>query len=639
MVEDMFFDSVPKYLAVVAIAALVTLLATPLVARLGIRIGMIDQPGARRLHRTPVPRCGGLAVFLGVHAGLLLTMWYPWQLSFDGTLTHRWWVAFVSSSLIVLAVGIYDDARGCRWYTKLAGQCLAACVLFALGVRFDRLLGIELPFLLDLSLTLLWCTALMNAFNLIDGADGLATGLAAIAALGLAGASAFRHVPADTMAFLALAASCIAFLRHNFHPARIFLGDNGSMFLGFTLACLTLQSSTKGTVVATIGMPILAVGVPVFDAVLAVWRRSARAAMSGGRLAQVMQADMEHLHHRLLRAGLTQRAVALWLYAANALLVLLALASLVHHSHAAGMFVIAFVLGSYAVVRHLATMELWHSGSAILAGLRRPPRPLLCAVLYPVADFVLLSAALLATEALLPHDPSNTTSPKLAWFSAIPLWCGVTFLAILTARTYRRVWSRARVSDFVALTSALWAGALLCAGVSMVLAPNEPLVLQRAATFALFATVLLTALRAFPRVVEDLMALSVREGGVPLRRVLVYGASHEGIMYVRHRTRHRDAEQQSIRVIGFLDDTPALRGRLVHGLPVLGDKREVPQLVAQHSLDEIIVATPLSAEVLNSIVTQCREAGIAVRSLVLEERTIEPAPAPRTAALPRAAQG
>ncbi|MCB0361024.1 MAG: undecaprenyl/decaprenyl-phosphate alpha-N-acetylglucosaminyl 1-phosphate transferase, partial [Bdellovibrionales bacterium] len=247
----------------------------PLVARIAPLIGAIDQPGERRLNRRAVPRLGGVAVFIGFHLGCALIFLPNWS-PFAGELDERWWFSFLPASAILMLLGAIDDIRELRPLAKLAGQLMVAILLFFADFRFGRVLGIPLPYEIDFIVSTLWYLTLINAFNLIDGLDGLAAGLACIGAMGIAGAMVLLRQPADALVLVSLIGACLAFLRFNFYPARIFLGDSGSMFLGLTFATIAVCTSTKGTTVAVFGISILAAGVPLLDTLLAIWRRSVR---------------------------------------------------------------------------------------------------------------------------------------------------------------------------------------------------------------------------------------------------------------------------------------------------------------------------------------------------------------------------
>lgn len=352
-----------KYPFALLTGFVVTYLATPAVRSLAVKLGMIDVPDARRVHAKPTPRGGGVAVFLGFHAACLVVFLMPWKGVLECRLSLDWWRAFLVASSVLLAVGLVDDKRDIRPWTKLGGQIAVALLSFACGVRFGTFLGPGFPWYLDLVATVVWFVVIINAFNLIDGIDGLATGLGCIAAAGLAGALTLRSLPGDTLIMLGLLGACLAFLRYNFHPASIFLGDAGSMFLGLVFASVTLKTGAKSTVLASIGVPLLAVGVPIFDTFLAIWRRTARSLLNATAKdpqgnTGVFTADTDHLHHRLMKSGLSQRAAASRLCLVATILLLVGLLAMIFHSYARGLYLAVFMAVIYVIVKHLAHVEL-----------------------------------------------------------------------------------------------------------------------------------------------------------------------------------------------------------------------------------------------------------------------------------------
>jgi UDP-GlcNAc:undecaprenyl-phosphate GlcNAc-1-phosphate transferase len=297
------------YSLVLALAALgITLAATPLVRALALRVGAMDHPGPRRVHRAAVPTLGGLAIAiatLGV-AWLARTLPGPAQ-----ALEARPLVGLTLAAIPVVALGVVDDLRGTGPWVKLAVQACAAMVLLHFGYGVPVLTN---PFgdpvlsgWLNGPLTVVWVLVVINAINLIDGLDGLASGAVLIASATLwwvARTHADFYVMFITTLLIGASAG---FLRYNFPPARIFMGDTGSQFLGLTLAAVSLLENRKGTAAVTLLFPLVALGVPIADSVLAFGRRMVRG-------APVFRADSEHIHHRLLRLGLSPRGAlfVLW---------------------------------------------------------------------------------------------------------------------------------------------------------------------------------------------------------------------------------------------------------------------------------------------------------------------------------------
>jgi UDP-GlcNAc:undecaprenyl-phosphate GlcNAc-1-phosphate transferase len=305
-----------------ALAALFTALATPLVRRAAIRWKAVDLPDERRVHGTPTPRLGGLAVFAAFMAAVAAAA-LAGALPAGGD--HPSVPAFLAAATLIVALGAADDLRRLRPGVKLAVEIAAAAlVVYGGGARVTGLSGlggvIQLGALSG-PLTILWIVLVTNALNLVDGIDGLASGAATISFAAVAViAHGFGFVEVTILAVI-LAGACAGFLVHNFHPATIFLGDSGSLFLGFALGVLSTYARAKGATGAITLATLLVVALPVGDALLAVQRRylkglrpaSPRSHLEG--LRRVFEADRNHLHHRLLRAGLGQRAAVYALYA------------------------------------------------------------------------------------------------------------------------------------------------------------------------------------------------------------------------------------------------------------------------------------------------------------------------------------
>lgn len=316
----------PDYLASPTICILIigcfllTLILTPLAMKLAHLIGAIDREGHRGVcKRKALPLLGGLAVALPFIAICLLALLRPSSMFSSIISNHRAGLLVLAcGGLGILALGIIDDTFGLRARSKFSGQVVLASLACFAGYTIQ---AIDLPLcgrlplgpVLGTVLTLFWIVGLTNAYNLIDGIDGLATGLALIAAVGLASISMLNGSTFPALMCVALGGSLLAFLIYNFHPARIFLGDTGSLFLGYALANITLMGSLKTTGAVIFMAPILVLGLPIMDTIISILRRY----LCGRPL---FTGDQGHIHHRLLKRGYTQRQVALTLYAIASLM-------------------------------------------------------------------------------------------------------------------------------------------------------------------------------------------------------------------------------------------------------------------------------------------------------------------------------
>src|SRR5713226_3490988 len=249
------------------VAFVVVVLLTPAVGGMARLIGAVDAPGGRRLNVRPIPRLGGLALFLGIFVPSLAFL--PLGRETRGLLL---------GAAIAVTVGAIDDFRGLRWWEKLAGQLLAAAVPTWFGVWVDRFtfpfIGIHaLPAWAGVPLTILWIVAIMNMVNFLDGLDGLASGVAAIAGLTFAVIALSLGKPDAAIMSAIVFGACVGFLRHNFYPARIFMGDSGALLLGFVLAALAVQGLLKTAATVALFFPLLVLAVPIVDTTFVVARR------------------------------------------------------------------------------------------------------------------------------------------------------------------------------------------------------------------------------------------------------------------------------------------------------------------------------------------------------------------------------
>jgi len=286
-----------------ALAGAVSFLLTPLLCRLAPRLGAIDKPNSRKVHHTFMPRLGGIAIY----GGFLAAFWLL------GCYQHAYLGLFLGGTFIML-VGMLDDIKGLSPWLKLAGQIVAASILVVFGVRVEFLTnpleGVFILGKLAIPVTIFWVVGVTNALNLVDGLDGLAAGTSFIAAATIAVVAWLHGEVVVALLSLALAASILGFLPFNFYPARIFMGDSGSMFLGFNLAALAVIGLTKSATLISLFVPMVILGLPILDTFLAIIRRYLNH-------KPIFAPDKGHLHHRLLDYGLSQRQVVGIIYVVN----------------------------------------------------------------------------------------------------------------------------------------------------------------------------------------------------------------------------------------------------------------------------------------------------------------------------------
>lgn len=313
----MLFDQNLYVCLALLVAGLISFAATPMVISLAHKINAIDVPkDARRVHKKPIPLIGGLAIFYGFIVSVLCF----------ATIDHET-MGILIGCVIIVTVGVIDDMTDMRPIVKLLCQIIAATVVVYSGVRiahfanpFSHWFGapyIVLNYWVSVAVSVIWIVGICNAVNLIDGLDGLAVGVSSIASMSLLALTLISNNSNVAILTAAVAGAGFGFLPYNFNPAKIFMGDTGALFLGFILACISIQGVLKLSAIISFAIPLLVLGLPIFDTMFAIIRR-----ILTGR--SPMSPDRGHLHHRLLDMGFSQRKTVAILYTLTAVLCLTA---------------------------------------------------------------------------------------------------------------------------------------------------------------------------------------------------------------------------------------------------------------------------------------------------------------------------
>jgi len=626
---SVFLRTAPWWgLTLVALA--LSLAFTPLCRGLARRLGMVDIPSARRINKAPTPRAGGLAIYLSVTLtilGYLLLTGAQILPNLRNVIVYR--MMGLTAALVV--VGLLDDKFGLPPLVKLAGQVgVALGAFFWCDVGFRAIpIFSGMPVALDCVCTVFWIVGAINAFNLIDGLDGLATGLALIAAVGMGGALFFIGYPQGTLLYFVFAGACLGFLRYNFHPASVFLGDTGSMFLGFVLSTLALSMKSGDSFFVSVGVPLLAMGVPIFDTSLAILRRTLRAVLKREEQGadegntHVMQADTDHLHHRILRKFVSQRKAAGSLYALAAFFVAIGFGGLALRDRAAGLFILAFIVAVVIIMRDMRRIELWDAGRLLDSMAHggqhiRNRRRALAVPCYIAADALLLVfVAIFGVLAL------NGRVNAHLFHTGLPLRVVPVFVCLILFRAYSTVWSRAHISNFLRLMAACFVGTMAgSAAIILFHYPHQYLMAYSGLFFAL-SFLALGSVRMLRPVLRDVF-YSLSHGRLAdnpsTSRVVVYGAGLRYRMFRRELVRSSSSNARI--VVGLIDDDPYLRGLYIGGRRVHGSLAEAPEILKALRADAVVIACKLEPERLAEAVRVFREAGTKVTVWCCEEKDV-----------------
>ncbi len=552
------------------LALVATLALTPLVIRAARRFGWVDRPRENRWHEETTALMGGIAIFGGATLGVL------WSVSLD-RLGPLW-----GGATLLFGIGLIDDVRGVGPAAKLTVQIVATALLLYAGYEF----GQDWPLWLSGPLTVLWTVGITNAFNLLDNMDGLSAGVGGIAATVLALFSVLVGSPLGVALGASVAGAAFGFLVFNFKPARIFMGDCGSHFLGFVVATEALivqQQSPEGGAVAIALVPIAVLAVPILDTILVTLLRklSGRSVFEGGR---------DHSSHRLVFLGLSERKAVLVLYGVSLLsggLALLVLVVNVHLFYAVTVFV-GVGLGVFGVTLSRARVSPSTTSSEADASSNDGLPHLLHrwgghrwkTFVGVLGDAVLVGAAFVVAHHLrfengLPAGHADRMA------EALPLVIAAKGTVFFLAGLYRGIWRHAGTPELVrtggatvAASGASFVGMATLHGVAEISA--SVLVIDWMVVFLAVAG----ARFGFRGLRQYFAAKSDN-----VSRTLLYGAGDLGLLALRALRHHPDHD---VEPVAFVDDEPLKQNQSVQGLPVLGTGRDIPQLCEQHGIDEVI---------------------------------------------------
>ena len=563
---------------------------TPIIMRLALRWEYVDRPKEDRWHREQTAILGGVGIYL---AFLLTTILFL-PIAQIPTLQ-----GLVLGASAIFLLGLWDDLRGMKPVHKLLGQGLIAIMMVVpYGIEITAL-----PYqFIAIPLTILWLVMITNAFNLLDNIDGLCAGVVFIASTILSIHSYLNDLHLVGNLGAILAGTSLGFLYYNFNPARIFMGDCGSMLLGFILAVVAIMGTGRhvSNLLVTLAIPVLILGLPIFDTLFVTSSRQARN-------QPITQGGKDHTSHRLVFLGLSERKAVLLLYFIAALCGAIAL---FYHRLDAIMvsvlgaltLIILFLFGLFLgeVEVHADKKGDNHSLVPKIPWVyQRRFWELLMDMVLIIISFV--SAYLIRFEGGIPPEF------KPALLKSLPLIIILKLASFYYFGLYRGLWRYISIHDLVAIFKAVSLGSILCVFSMTIIFRFEDYSRGVFVIDWLQMIILLSAVRILQRVwKEAFAALSQGE-----KRVLIMGAGDAGEMVLREIKNNRHLNYQPI---GFLDDDPKKIGCRIHGLPVLGSRRDIPVFVPQKRIDEILIAIPSVREYdLEEIIAYCTKSGAGYR--------------------------
>jgi len=580
-----------------ASSLLLTIACVPVAGRIAARLGCVAQPKKDRWHTRPTPTLGGLAFFAGFLAPVLL-------LSPDPLSALPFFVVIA----LMFIVGIYDDLRRINPATKLIGQIIsaAAAIYFGYSLQFFAWLP------LDALLTAVWIVGLTNAVNLLDNMDGLAGGIALIAALYLAFLFHQQGDAQHAIMSLALAGALGGFLVHNFYPASIFMGDAGSLFTGAALSLLTVHANGQASnILSLVAVPTCILLVPILDTTLVTVTRLLRG-------QPVSQGGRDHASHRLVILGLSEPQAVLLLY----LIAFIAGATAVSiksFSYSHGLAFLPLVLLSFTLfTAYLAQVEVVSAEKGRRAQEQRRLTVLLVALTYKrrllevILDFFVIAFAYYLAFALR-FDFYLSESLMLHYLTSLPIVLAASYMGFFLFGIYRGLWRYTGLEDLVRIGKAVVCATLLSMAGLVFFYRFEGYSIIVFIAYGLLLFLGMAGSRLSFRLFGLAMARSRKEK-IP---VLVYGAGDGGEVVVRECRKNSRVAYQPI---GFLDDDPHKEGRTVAGLRILGGAEKLPEILQHKKVEGCIISSPsiLTNGHAAQIRSVCAEQGLWVKQLRLE---------------------
>ena len=590
--NDIFWFILPALVAAALASAL-----TPLVARLAVRVGAMDIPDARKVHDRPIPRLGGLAVVASI---ALVFGGAQWLSAGRWELPPHLATGLGLGVLPILLVSICDDIRSVGARRKLIAHTLGAVIAVALGISLGpvvHLFGVPIEIgWMAWPLSVLWIVGVTNAFNLIDGLDGLSAGLALIAAASMA--AVFAIVGQSNMAgvSLVLAGALLGFLPYNLHPARLFMGDTGATAIGFCLAAFALRGgSTLSSGFAAV-LPVFILGLPIADALVAVVRRTLHRMEhhTGG----VFEADRNHIHHRLLALGLDYGMAVLLLHAAGLIFAGAALFSIFLNAREAALMVTALLVAGIVGIRRLGYDEFAFIRRGTVLSVYELPVVKRGFFVVLVDLVVAFAAAYVAVG--LKTDYWHLPAVRGQVIDIATTLAPVTALVFSWQGMYRGSWRVAGLQDLTRVLVAVAVATAAGAFVVQMFSSNEyPLSLF--GIYGVVSLLMTVSIRASYVIIASSVQRSSRHG-VP---VLIYGAGRRGAAAARELFQNQGL---NLRPVGFIDDDWQMRGRIVAGLPVLGTGRDMEHALRDTAASGVVISSRrITRERLDRAAEACRE--------------------------------
>ncbi len=589
------FTVVSAPIMIVAISFAISLVLTYIVRKLARNYGYVAKPKADRWHKKPTALMGGVSVFLTTIIAYLIFV----------PKTPESWIV-LGGSAFLFVVGLVDDLLNIKPYQKLIGQFIGAAVVIVFGLVLP---WTDYP-VINIGLTLFWIIGITNAINLLDNMDGLAAGISAIAAFTLAIVLGANGQATELLIISGFIGALLGFLVFNFNPATIFMGDAGSMFIGYFLASSVLLNEVGGrsrSILSVLAVPALILFVPIFDTTFVTILRkiSGRKASQGGR---------DHTSHRLVALGLSERKAVLMLYSFAILAGVVSL-TIRQLQTVQGLAILALFSLTLAIIGvYLAKVKVYEETEEELALKNNAAFGFLVNLSYKrrifevFLDAVLITLAYYTAYLLVRGSNFEQTADWDAFINSLPLLIVMKLGAFLVVGVYRGLWRYTSIQDFVTFAKGVILGSILSVLAVLLLYRFQG---YSRAVFFLDGLLLLFAIagsRMAFKLFRQLIPSPMAEKG---RNVLIYGAGDGGELVLRELRNNPDWQYNPV---GFIDDDPLKKDKVIHGLKVHGGNGKLPVICRDNSVQEILLSfRDISPERLREVKEICNDANVSLK--------------------------
>ena len=629
------------------VSAIVSLLLTRLLLCLLPKWGMVDKPDfARHIHTHAIPRGGGLAIFVSFATLLLLYTGFHPPI---GKHACQEGLRLLTPLFILIPLGVIDDRIGLKARTKFLFQILAAAIAWKLDYRLAVCFGYQLPSWLCLPLTILWIVCFINAFNMIDGVDGLASGIGIISATCLATIALIDEQRGFTVVMAIFAGALLGFLRYNWNPARVFMGDTGSMFIGYILAVSGLTINARLASVASIGVPLLACGIPLLDIMFAVWRRilgteepqdaqdhgdalangdepapsgsedSAEKTTILSRCASLVErlgtADQKHVHHRHLNYFDRNQKKTVWsIYALAAGMGAIGIGCCFFPENRTIPALVIILYTFSFIINHLAFIELWRTAELAYGGFQSARTGIILTyIINPLADLLFIGLAYFLAFASENQEPD---------ISATLRYVGIIICTLICSSPYRVFWNFAVSDDYFRLIRTIVFGFLI--------AWASDFIFQHTSTNSMHAYAASTAI--FAIMMERLGLHYIRNwqarrfGSSSLNKTTAVRSIIVGITpltrFYRNRLLSNIEQAGHEQIVGILAQDRHFLHSYCFGMKVTGTLDDAERVIPESGATRVVVTAPIPDNFKERLQKICLDNGIALYSFYAVEEPV-----------------